>query len=312
LARFGHKQTAATKKFVLHALADWLLATAGVRDVADIRPTSLVRWRDHVLRPDADGHELSTRNRWLAASGAFLRWVLGQGMAPLLTGDAIAAGTRRAKQPQHEIEYLRPEAIKALLTAALAHDRDHGDEAVAAFVLALLMSGARFEEMRGLRWDAVDLQTGNIRFQAGDVKTRRGRTVTLAETPSLLALLTAMAVRRGKRTHVFDIANHGQWDRLRKSLVTTYKAPPFSAHVLRRTCGTVLTCAPGVYGGSSAYMSARRLGHSVVVAERSYAGVLTLPASARTFEAAADVEAEANAIVAAAGGVVRAAEALAR
>lgn len=52
-----------------------------------------------------------------------------------------------------------------------------------------------------------------------------------------------------------------------------------------------MACAPGIYGGASAYMAARRLGHSLVMAERHYLGVIPdLPSKARTLEAALNVE----------------------
>ena len=59
-----------------------------------------------------------------------------------------------------------------------------------------------------------------------------------------------------------------------------------------------MTNSPAIYGAASAWASAKRLGHSVTVAERAYAGVLRdLPADARTLEAAAGIEDLAQAIV---------------
>lgn len=309
LKRFGHAPTAKAKRYVLDALAIWLRDNRGCQDAADIKPVFLIGWRDHVLRPDAGGHEMSTRNRWLAASSAFLRWLQEQGHAPLLTGDAIRAGTKRAKQPDHGIEFLRPPQVKALLTAALAHDKA-GHLPIAGFVLGLLCTGARFEELRGLRWRDVDLPAGELRFQAENVKTRQARTVTFKETPSMLALLNALSLRRGKRELVFDVEMHATWDRACKRLQSLYKAPAFTAHTLRRTCGTVLTNSPGIYAGASAWHSAKRLGHSVEMSEKLYAGLMRdLPVTATTLEAALGVEGEAAAIVAAAGGVVGQADA---
>jgi len=57
--------------------------------------------------------------------------------------------------------------------------------------------------------------------------------------------------------------------------------------LLRHTCATYLTCAPGIYGAASAYMSARQLGHSVGVAQRHYLGLVRgIPREATTLEEA--------------------------
>jgi hypothetical protein len=59
--------------------------------------------------------------------------------------------------------------------------------------------------------------------------------------------------------------------------------------VLRSTCGTYLTNAPGIFGAASAYRSAKQLGHSVTVAERHYVGLIRLPVSAKTLDDATGV-----------------------
>ena len=55
------------------------------------------------------------------------------------------------------------------------------------------------------------------------------------------------------------------------------------------TCGTYLTCAPAIYGAASAFMSAKRLGHSVTVAEKHYVGIVRVSPEARTIELAMQV-----------------------
>jgi len=51
-----------------------------------------------------------------------------------------------------------------------------------------------------------------------------------------------------------------------------------------------LLAAPAVFGAASAYRSARQLGHSVAVAERHYLGLIRLPPTAKTLEAAMAIE----------------------
>ena len=71
-----------------------------------------------------------------------------------------------------------------------------------------------------------------------------------------------------------------------------YGAPPkFSLQVLRSTCGTFLTNAPGIFGAASAYRSARQLGHSVAIAEKHYLGLVRgISPTAGTLEAAMGIE----------------------
>jgi hypothetical protein len=101
------------------------------------------------------------------------------------------------------------------------------------------------------------------------------------------------SAQAGEATHVFGGEKPMTLDlskAARRRLLKDFGAPPFTWQELRRTCGTFLTCAPGIYGAASAFLSAKRLGHSVVVAERNYVGALTeIPAEARTLEEAMGV-----------------------
>ena len=51
----------------------------------------------------------------------------------------------------------------------------------------------------------------------------------------------------------------------------------------------LLDCAPAIYGAASAFMSAKRLGHSVTVAEKHYVGIVKVSPEARTIEQAMQV-----------------------
>jgi hypothetical protein len=65
----------------------------------------------------------------------------------------------------------------------------------------------------------------------------------------------------------------------------------FTWQALRRTCGTFLTNAPGIFGAASAYRSAKQLGHSVQIAEKHYLGLVRgIPRDARTVEAAMQID----------------------
>ena len=89
--------------------------------------------------------------------------------------------------------------------------------------------------------------------------------------------------------------------------VSNSQAKVSSRPTLRRTCAAVLTNAPAIYGAASAYRSAKRLGHSVVVAERHYVDLLReLPNQAKTLEAALGIEARSQQIIDALGVKVEA------
>jgi integrase len=300
LAVQGHAATEANKRVPLDAFVAWC-RTARVGSLADLKGPHLMRWRDHVLDARRCGHAPSTRNRWLVSTGIFLRWGHRRGLLPLVSLDAVRQSCERAPEPAEAIEFLRPPQLRALLERAVAFDAGRQGDAwrISELVLALLLSGCRFDEIRLLRWGEV--ADDGIRLAAGRVKTRRARVVTFDVAPALARLLAALRPKDAPADgRVWAIATHSSWDARRRALVAS-GAPEFTAHGLRRTAGTVLTNAPGIFGGASAWHSAKRLGHSVEQAERDYAGHLPgLPATARTLEDAAGIADLAAAICAAA------------
>jgi len=124
-------------------------------------------------------------------------------------------------------------------------------------------------------------------------KTGEGRRIDLSVTPSLRSMLAAMKLRSGGSRYVFRgtaPVSQAEAKSAQDRLIKHFGAPKFNWQELRRTCGTYLTCAPGIYGAASAFLSAKRLGHSVVVAERHYAGAVTdVPTTATTLEEALDI-----------------------
>lgn len=306
------RNTKLTRRVPLRVFAEWCGKNA-IRTLADLKPIHMARWRGVVVAPGKAGEDLkpSTKNLRLVATATFLRWARSLGYVPLVDEEAIRAGAKPMPAPVGEVEFLRPQQVRQLLQAAIRRDAASrvGAPKIAPFVLALLLSGCRRGEIESLTWDRVELEgSGLIRLAAGATKTQRARVVGLDVSPSLLALLRAMRLQAGNQLsgRVFACAGDCPKDSL-PTLARRWGAPHFSAHTLRRTCGTVLTNAVGIYGGASAFLSAKRLGHSVVIAERLYVGVMPdLPREARTIEAALGIEQEAQAIVAqVAGGPVQ-------
>ena len=294
LATVAHPATRNNRNVVLRRFCEWA-ADSGVGSLADLTGPRAMLWRDHALTRIQELKAGSSRNRTLAESGVFLRWARARGMLPLCSLEQIGAATRKVRLPEEAIEFLRPAQLRALLAAVLEYDVDSlQTRKVAPLLLALLTSGARFREMAGLRWEEV--RDDGIYLPAARTKTRRARFIGFAESPSLGRLLAVMRAK-ASGPFVFDDFPYASFEHSHKK-IARYGAPRFSPHMLRKSAGTILTNANAIYGAASAWASAKRLGHSVTVAERAYAGVLRdLPSDARTLEAAAGIEDLAQRIV---------------
>ena len=219
----------------------------------------------------------------------------------------------------------KPAALRKLLNACVRYDAEtwkmtreehQGDrpvgttpkhEPLTLLFLFMLLSGCRLGEALRVTWEDVDLEEREIRVI---YKTHKERLLDLGMTPALARLLAIMRLRSGGKGRVFadhtaETAANG-----RRRLIKDFGAPAFlwstrfsrggkrSPPTLRSTCGCYLTCAPGIFGGASVYMSAAQLGHSVAVAEKHYLGTLKrIPKAASTVEAAMEIEAEVQAIL---------------
>lgn len=226
------------------------------------------------------------------------------GLCPELTTDVIRDSLGFVKVKRKAPKYLRTNQIRGLLEAVKRHDaqlddgKGHHRLPVGDFLIGALLSGMRFSELANLKWAAVDLDAQEIRLSENDTKTGHARTVTLQETPALHAMLAHRKLQADGNPYVFGITEtdakgrkrHSPMRRdvaesARKRLVNEYDAPAFQWHLLRKTTGTYGTCAPSIYGAASAFLSAKRLGHSVAIAEKHYAGALSnIPATATTLE----------------------------
>lgn len=246
-----------------------------------------------------------------------------RGLLPALSKDAIADALKPLPIPREEPEYLAPAQLQNLLEAAQRHDEamfvetraEHRGvlpkgstrryEPIASFAAFLLLTGCRRGEALGLTWadvdlDAIDAQgrvVGEIRLRAANTKTHRARTIGLEVSPSLRALLATMKLRAARDANSRWVFGGDQpytvdaVEGARRRLVSEYGAPKFAWQMLRSTCATYLTNAPGIFGAATVFMSARQLGHSVMVAERHYLGVHRgIPKDAHTLENAMQIE----------------------
>jgi integrase len=254
-------------------------------------------------------------NRELRAVRGVLGYLAELDLLPKIREGDLRRALKRLEVDEDAVVFLPPADIRTLIDAALKHDtecfamtrEEHAAgragettryAAIAPMIVTLLLSGMRLGEAVALEWRQVDLEAlgesgtpvGEIRLTSA-TKTRRARTIDLSVSPALRELLEALRPERASG-RVFPALTYDSVGSTTKRLRTEYEAPEaFSPQVLRSTCASFLTNSPGIYGGASAYRSARQLGHSVSVAEKSYLGVVRgIPASAKTLEAAMQIE----------------------
>lgn len=266
-----------------------------------------------------------TINRELRATKTVLQYLRKLGLCARITSDDLKDGLERVPVSYDATVHLKPAELRDLLDAALAHDQEKfaktraenrgllppGStpryEAIAPLVAGTLLTGMRFDECASLEWNQVDLEALDDDGTASGVihltsrtKTRRARDVWLEVSPTLRELLEVLRPDKAKGK-VWGLTK-GQARAAGKRLTKEHEAPEaWTWQVLRSTCGTYLTNAPGIFGAASAYRSAKQLGHSVAVAERHYVDVLRgISKECKTLESAMGIEKQMDAVIAAA------------
>lgn len=289
---------------------------AGVANIQDLDPSRLYALGKYIhalkARQNAKGRGVGRKarqasdkplapasvNQFVRGIRTFLRHCRLADLTNLST-DVIRERLKFAEKDGGDVKFLKAHEIRALLEACERHDaatytrhrwkRGNPYPPITPFVVTCLLGGFRFSEAAGLKWSDFDPVAGEITLDKSATKTRRGRTVKLRETPALWALLERMALQRAGRAHIFGPMRRDVAEACRRRLIGRFGAPVFDWHTLRRTAGTFLTCAPGIYGAASAFLSAKRLGHSVVVAEKLYVGAVDVSRDAQALEAAMGV-----------------------
>lgn len=315
----GRALEAKTVEIYGAALADlraWLEGR-GRRHLQSITPDDLLRYRAGLIRlPQAP----RTKNGRLGSLSSALGWWRRQRwLSPAVGRDVIEDACLRLKVPPATVIPLPAPAIRRLLAACAAVEPDplgvrpRHDAAIAGAHVALaLLTGMRRGELDQLRRDQVDLEAapgGELRLPPEVTKTGTGRVIDLAVSPGARELLRALlALPDDGSGTVWGAVISRQVTKPWKRRLQLGPAkgprgvvlPPveWTYQRLRQTCGSWLTCAPGIFGGASAFRSARQLGHSVAVAERHYLGVLReIPPAATTLDGALGIAAELRAII---------------
>jgi len=265
----------------------------------------------------------TTVNAELRAIGTVLNYLRRLGLLPKISADDLSDGLAKLASNVERLDYRKPAELRKLLEAALRHDaekfeatrEEHAGKRepgttprytpIAPFVAAALLTGMRAGELIDLDWKRVDLEAldhdgrpvGEIYVTAAS-KTHRARTVGLEVSPMLRTLLTALKLKTGGKGSVFGITR-GEAKASERRLRVEFGAPDgCNWQALRRTCGTFLTNAPGIFGAASAYRSAKQLGHSVAVAEKHYVDVARgVSRDARDLESAMQIPAEVQRVI---------------
>ena len=342
LARAGERLEAVTVegyRVSLSRVVAWA-DKAKIKSLASLREQHLAGLRDSLLRTKATritaagrrgerrptNRKLSptTINRELGRIRVFFNEARRLGRTPYLDRDTITDQLGSIRGERSVPAFLRRAEIKELLEAALRHDRRTFDltreekaagattgatpryDPIAPFVLFVLLSGCRLREARELRRKYYYPDAKEIILPPQATKTSIGRSIDLAVSPSLVRLLNAKTLKGGE--FFFGGADPASKDAIeaaKQRLLGTFGAPSFTWQRLRQTCASFLTNAPAIYGAASAYMSAKRTGHSVSVAESSYVGIVRdIPKDARTLEQAMGIEELVDRITGAAAPVV--------
>ncbi len=327
----AHTRLSANTLTAYHAAARRFTAWAersGLRSADVLNRAALLRFRETLAsapkRQAVKGGRRGARNeagearspaalnRDLRSMRTILGYLVDADAFARLSHDDLRRALKREAAPIDRIEFLKAAELRALLSAALAHDAqqftetraEHAGEQprgstaryepIAPFVATCLLTGMRVGAALKLEWSEVDLDAGEI-VPRGSNATKRTGVIGLEVSPTLRALLTTMRPPgNAARGRVFGGHTPGTLKAAAKRLIADYSAPPgFTWQGLRRTCGSYLTNAPGIFGAASAYRSARQLGHSVTVAERHYVGLVrNIPLEARTLDAAMGIEPE--------------------
>lgn len=255
-------------------------------------------------------------NQDLRAVRTVLGYVRDLDLLPRLSHDDLRRALKRLPVTYERIDFLKPNECQSLIEAALRHDaatfvetrdehagtREPGSTfrhpAIAPLVAFVLLTGCRIGEALTLDWRHIDLSAldhdgravGEIHLRASATKTHRARTIGLEVSPGLRSLLARLRLCSSGKGRVFPLTANTV-DAAAQRLRDDFGAPPrFTWQGLRRTCGTYLTNAPGIFGAASAYRSAKQLGHSVQVAERHYVDIARgIARDARSLEAAMQV-----------------------
>ena len=166
---------------------DWWEAKLGAYLLADIRPALLLETRKALFdkeTPRGGAMSQSTANRSMASLSHVCSWAIKE--LQWMEHNPVFK-IQSFKEPDGVIRFLSDEERAALLEAAKGKSPD-----LHAIIILALSSGARRNELLGLRWPDVDLKAGLLTFP----KTKNGTVRRVPVTGAALAALRDMAAAR--------------------------------------------------------------------------------------------------------------------
>jgi integrase len=313
---------------------------SGLQSADDLNRARLMQFRTELLtapkhaaarggkrgavQPKEELRSAHSVNRDLRSIRTILGYLCDADTFARLTHDDLRRALKRQAAALERIDYLKPQDLRRLIDAALAHDaatfaatrEEHAGkgqpgstrryEAIAPYLVTTLLTGMRAGACLALQWQHVQLEPepGEIVPPGGSLTKRTG-VIGLEVSPALRELLVALQPDPAQG-RVFPELTASVLKAAHKRLLRDFKAPASTWQTLRVTCGSYLTNAPGIFGAASAYRSAKQLGHSVAVAEKHYVGLVRgIPPTATTIEAAMQIEAEVAKVTEAAKGTAR-------
>jgi integrase len=178
----AQRSTPAHVENVASRLARTLAKLPGAR-VRDLRPSDALRLRAEAL---AAGSSHRTANLVVTTLSAMLRWGVE---TELVAANPIGAVKKLRESGEHrryQRRALSDEEIERFLGGVQADDenaarRSPGRVPQEPLFLALLDTGARWSELRRVRWGDVDLRARLLSLRAENTKSRKPRVVPLTD-----------------------------------------------------------------------------------------------------------------------------------
>ena len=133
----------------------WWISQLGDNKLADITPDKISRLRDGLLKK---GFQKSSTNRYIAAlSSAYSMAVKEFGWIDINPCSRV----RKLSEPRGRTRFLTDDERERLLNSC----EESNTKELLIIVLLALSTGARKNEIRWLRWDDVNIQTGTVIFR---------------------------------------------------------------------------------------------------------------------------------------------------
>lgn len=288
---------------------DKALAGLSARRVRDLRPADAVAMQGTLVR---SGLGNTTVNMRVGALQSMLRWAVNMRLIEESPIAHIKPLPSNEKTLKHRRRALSEDEIQRLISAAQDEDRRAKAEGIrdvsqAPFWLATLATGARYGELRTLRWGAVDFESNMIQIRGETSKSAKSRGIPMGDElrRALVALLREHAAFLSRDVlaadHVFLAPRGSPWlacsNNANRALLRLLEAagiPRFDeagrkidVHGLRHTfctrlarTGASLLHAQMLMGHADVRLTSRTYAH--LEAEQTRGAIDALPSTAPT------------------------------